>query len=180
MGNRMSTDIGETPKDLLDALDVLRKYLYPEVLEDGMVDGERYKKPDPTIAEKKMWLIVRKDLNLSLEKGCPQSGHGHLTSWVRGLFKVPLVALAYLNEAQPKITVGVKNETQLLKAFRLCQEASLPCVLIKDAGRTVFPEPTFTVVCVGPCLHEQLPKFVGDLNLLKTQKPKDVGMPETI
>jgi peptidyl-tRNA hydrolase len=163
-------DNAAPPQDLLDAIEVLRRYIHPEVLADEPIDGGKYQVRDPDMPEKKMWLIVRTDIKMRIEKGMPQAGHGVLTSWVRGLFQNPIVALGYLNEAQPKISVRVKKESDLHKAYRLCQEAGLPSVLIKDAARTFFSEPTFTVACVGPCYKSDLPKFVRNLQLLVTEE----------
>jgi peptidyl-tRNA hydrolase len=160
------------PQDLLDALDVLKRYIDPAVLSDGAIDGSKHQVPDPNVPEKKMWVLVRTDIKMPVEKGMPQAGHGFLVSWIRGLFQNPAVALGYLNEAQPKISVRIKKEADLHKAYRLCQEANLPSVLILDAARTWFPEPTYTVVCVGPCLRSDLPRFVEKLQLLVTEKPK--------
>jgi peptidyl-tRNA hydrolase len=171
----MTTDLIDTstpPQDLMDALEVVRRYVNPAVLSDGAIDGSKHQVPDPNTPEKKMWILVRTDIKMPIEKGMPQAGHGFLVSWVRGLFQNPVVALGYLNEAQPKISVRIKKEADLHKAYRLCQEANLPSVLIMDAARTWFPDPTYTVVCVGPCLRSELPKFVEKLQLLVTEKPK--------
>lgn len=165
--------VDDTPDDLKAALAVLSRYIDPSILIDGDVDGEKHQVPENRSSEKKMWIIVRKDIGMHVEKGFPQVGHGFLNSWIRGLFINPVVALAYITDAQPKISVGVKSESELLKAYRLCQEAALPCVIIKDAARTFFLEPTYTVVCVGPCLMQELPRFVSSLRLLKTDKPPE-------
>lgn len=167
-----TTQGGSYPQEFFDALDVIRRYIDPAVLSDGAIDGSKHQVPDPGVPEKKMWILVRTDIKMLVEKAMPQAGHGFLVSWVRGLFQNPVVALGYLNEAQPKISVRIKNESDLLKAYSLCQEANLPSVLIMDAARTFFPEPTYTVVCVGPCLRSDLPKFVKNLQLLVTEKPK--------
>lgn len=164
-------DSAAPPQDMLAAIEVLRRYIHPEVLADEPVDGGKFQVPDPNAPEKKMWVIVRTDLKMRIEKGMPQAGHGFLTSWVRALFQNPSVALAYLNEAQPKISVRVKKEADLQKAYKLCQEAGLPSVLIKDAARTFFTEPTYTVAVVGPCLKDDLPKYVRNLQLLVTEEP---------
>lgn len=165
-------DSAAPPQDLLGALDVIKRYIDPAVLSDGAIDGSKHRVPDPAVPEKKMWVLVRTDIKMPIEKGMPQAGHGFLVSWLRGLFQNPVVALGYLNEAQPKISVRIKKESDLHKAYRLCQEANLPSVIIQDAARTWFPEPTYTVVCVGPCFRSDLPKFVKDLQLLVTEKPK--------
>jgi peptidyl-tRNA hydrolase, PTH2 family len=170
----MQLNSTKVPDDLASAVEVLRRYLSPGVVA-GFVDGELHQTPDANTPEKKMWLIVRTDIDMPVEKAMPQAGHGYLTSWVRGLLANPQVALAYLNEAQAKISVRVKSEAQLLKMYALCEEAGLPCILIKDAARTYFPEPTYTVACVGPCLITDLPVKVAKLRLLGESASKDAG-----
>lgn len=170
----MQTISKKIPDDLAAAVDVLRRFLSPDVVE-GLVDGGLHQTADANAPEKKMWLIVRTDIDMPVEKAMPQAGHGYLTSWVRGLLSNPEVALAYLNEAQSKISVRVKSEAQLLKMYALCEEAGLPCILIKDAARTFFPEPTYTVACVGPCLITDLPVKVAKLRLLGESASKAAG-----
>ncbi len=154
------------------AVSVVADYLPPFLRGDGNLQGEARDPNLPMTEERKMWLIVRKDINMLPEKAMAQAGHGFLTSWLRALITVPDAAIAYLDQAQPKITVGVDNEEQLIKAHEACKGAGLPSVLVRDAGRTFFPEPTNTVVCVGPCFQKQLPPAVKRLRLLKTEPVK--------
>jgi peptidyl-tRNA hydrolase len=45
-------------------------------------------------------------------------------------------------------------------------EAGILTYKVTDAGRTVFPEPTVTVLSCGPAYYEDLPKYVQRFNLL--------------
>lgn len=149
---------------------LLSLYLPAHFGGDGKLEGEEA--AVPVEEERKMWLIVRKDL-LKLDipgvfsKMLGQSGHGFLNSWIRGLLKSSEETVDYLQIAQPKIVVGVNNEAQLIKAYEAAEAAGLPCALIKDAARTVFTEATYTVACVGPCYRDELPKRVEKLQLLQ-------------
>ena len=67
----------------------------------------------------------------------------------------------------PKITYGAKNEAALRRALEECQAVGIPAHLVTDEGRTVFPEPTVTVLGIGPCRRSDLPPFVGKMQLLK-------------
>lgn len=133
-----------------------------------LATGRVYGTPQGPADELKMWLIVRRDLNMPIEKGYPQAGHGYLTCYAITRELNPEVAISYVNSSQAKISVGVKSEDELLKAFEACREAGLVACLVKDAARTVFNEETYTVACVGPCKRDELPKRVKKLQLLKS------------
>jgi peptidyl-tRNA hydrolase len=113
--------------------------------------------------ELRIWCAVRTDLDIPIGKFGTQTGH----AFVAALWAAPEeIAREYMSEAgQAKIVVRVKNEFQLLKAYEACKAAGLTAVLVRDAGRTVFPEPTYTTMAVGPCRMADLPKSVGRLQL---------------
>lgn len=125
--------------------------------------------------ELKMWLVVRGDIQMSMGKLAAQAGHGFCTA-LREATVLDSIAKAtgnggytveeYFQNSQPKITVVAKNLAALERVHRECTEASLPCSFITDEGRTEFPEPTATVVGIGPCRFSELPKYVQRLRLL--------------
>lgn len=126
--------------------------------------------------ELKMWLIVRQDLNMPAGKLAAQAGHGFMNAAFALLAKSdpsnfdcePTRRLReYMSGSHPKIVVRVKDERELTRAYDEASEANLSPVIIIDEGRTVFGEPTPTVVCVGPCYKEELPKFIQRLQLYK-------------
>ena len=59
-----------------------------------------------------------------------------MTEWIFGIFA--------------KIVCSVETETDLLLAYKLAQDAGLPCALIQDMGATEFHGvPTYTTVALG-------------------------------
>ena len=113
--------------------------------------------------ELKMWLLVRKDLPISIGKGLIQSGHAIGTCMVNAAMKNPELVKTYLSHAQPKISVGVKNQNELETCITLCREAGIEATMVTDAARTEFTEPTMTFGAVGPCYRDDLPKRVKRL-----------------
>lgn len=129
--------------------------------------------------ELKMWLVVRGDIVIPKGKLAAQAGHGFCTAMRAALesdawgkatdesgYHVGVVD-RYFEQNQPKITVVAKNLAALERAYKECMDEMLPCSFIVDEGRTVFPEPTATVVGIGPCLRSELPKFVQRFQLMK-------------
>lgn len=142
--------------------------------EAGLVQDLRTEVPDKNTknAELKIWIIVRKDLKLSLGKFGPQAAHAAGTCMVFTDRKDRSVTDTYLSQAQPKITVGVDDEAELVKAFEICRAAGLVAVLVKDAGRTELEGKTLTVCAVGPCLRSDLPGPVKRLQAIKPPSPE--------
>lgn len=120
--------------------------------------------------EMKIWIIARKDVELSKGKFGAQTGHAAGTCMVLTERSNSGNTDLYLSLGQPKITVGVENEEELVKCFRLCREAMLVAVLVQDAGRTELDGKTYTVAAVGPCLRSELP---GPVKRLRTLRESD-------
>lgn len=121
---------------------------------------------DDLSTELRMVLIVRQDLLMGIGKAMGQAGHAFTMTLLLAQERIPEVVEDYLTDAQPKIVVGCKNLAALLRAQDECRDAGLVCVLVRDAGRTVFPEPTDTCMGIGPCRRIDLPKFVQRMRLL--------------
>jgi len=133
---------------------------------------------DNPVNELKMWLVVRKDLRTIDDKPIPkgklagQSGHAfeRLTARIfRTGGKLLETYEQYERDNTPKIIVTCKNLAALERAERECEAAGIATYKVTDAGRTVFPEPTTTVLALGPYLRNDLPKFVKDLQLMKEE-----------
>jgi len=125
---------------------------------------------EPTAqSELKMWLVVRKDFEIPKGKLAGQSGHAFegITRVCLGTTGWRETYAKYVEHNTPKIVVVCKNLDALERAERECIEANILTYKVTDAGRTVFPEPTVTVMAVGPCYFEQLPKFVQRFQLMK-------------
>jgi len=114
--------------------------------------------------EIRMWAAVRMDIPMPKGKIGNQAGHAYVAAFARAPRDV---AEAYMSTpAQAKIVVGVKNEAELLKMHALCREAGLPAAVVRDQGRTVFGERTYTTMGVGPCRFVDLPRQFQRLRLL--------------
>nr|WP_250808524.1 peptidyl-tRNA hydrolase [Neorhizobium tomejilense] len=108
-------------------------------------------------ADLKIWILARKDLDLSLGKFGPQAAHAAGTCMVISDRRDNSLVDDYLSQGQTKITVGVEDEDDLRKHIELCREAMLVTVLVQDAGRTELEGKTVTLGAVGPCLRSDLP-----------------------
>jgi PTH2 family peptidyl-tRNA hydrolase len=120
--------------------------------------------------EVKIWIALRRDLNMPAGKASAQAGHAVATvlidqiqndvddrNWAR--------IQNYMQASQAKIVVAVDGLSELEEIKRLCDLGGLAASLIVDEGRTFFSEPTATCLAVGPCLRADLPPVMRDLRL---------------
>lgn len=120
--------------------------------------------------ELKMWLVVRGDLEIPAPKLAGQSGHAfeRLTSLIYETGgKLLETYQQYVRDNTPKIVVRCKNLAAMDRAKEECDAVGIANYRIVDAGRTVFSEPTPTVLALGPCYRSELPKFVERFQLMK-------------
>jgi PTH2 family peptidyl-tRNA hydrolase len=133
---------------------------------NGLVIDCRTEVPDRD-AELKIWIFARKDLPLTLGKFGAQSAHAAGTCMVLSDRRNSIDIDGYLSQGQPKITVAVDDEAELIKCVNLCKSEMLVSVLVQDAGRTELEGKTLTIGAVGPCLKADLPKAVKRLQTFK-------------
>ena len=117
-----------------------------------------------------MWLVVRADIEMPKGKLAIQSGHAfeRLTAYIHetgGALKTTYDM--YVEHNTPKIAVKCKNLDALERARKELDAVGIASYVVTDAGRTVFTEPTVTVMALGPCYRSELPKFVDRFQLLK-------------
>lgn len=132
----------------------------------------------------KQLIIVRKDLEMPVGKLAAQVSHASLLSFLNSLDKTnekneriennqeifilnkDNYSYDWLHGSFAKVTLGVKNENQLLKYKKIAEENDIPFALITDEGRTCFDgEPTITCLGVGPYENDTLDKFFKKLRL---------------
>ena len=141
----------------------LRAAFEGDVRDDRPVDTDPSKDP-------RMWLFVRKDLVIPLEKLIAQGAHVAVTCAVNEYRKGNAALVDdWMSRGQAKITKRAKSEDELRKVYDLCREAGISAAIVTDSGRTFFDEPTVTMAAVGPCLREKLPKAVDRLQVLKAE-----------
>jgi peptidyl-tRNA hydrolase len=71
----------------------------------------------------------------------------------------------WFNQNFTKVVLRCDDEEQLLQIAEEAKEAGLMNCLIKDAGNTVFNEPTHTCVGIGPATAEELQAITGHLKM---------------
>ena len=118
------------------------------------------------MAELKMWIAVRADLDMPVGKLCAQVGHGVASTLMAALQADPQNVADYFSNSQTKIAVRVNSEVELIRVHDEARQIGIPTALIMDAGRTIFAEPTRTVCAFGPCEPEKLTGFLKRLRLL--------------
>ena len=125
--------------------------------------------------ELKMWIVVRTDIEMPIGKAMAQAGHAIQVTTMNAMlhdepnhpfYKGENRLIQYLKQDMPKISVKAKNLAALDRAYNEAKESGIPCSYIVDHGRTVFAEPTPTVVGIGPCYYDELPKYIQRLQLL--------------
>lgn len=116
----------------------------------------------------KMYCVVSleavKKMGGNRGKMMAQAGHAFLHAWWDALENYPEDAVAYRDSTHArKITVAVETEEELRRLEeryeRICGVS-----LVKDAGFTVFSEPTVTCLGIGPI---EATKVGEDLKALK-------------
>ena len=75
----------------------------------------------------------------------------------------------WLEEEFTKICLMVDSEEELLRIYEIVKAnlTGIPHALIKDAGHTVFKDPTITCLGIGPWYSEVLDSFTGKLKLYR-------------
>jgi PTH2 family peptidyl-tRNA hydrolase len=120
----------------------------------------------PPPEEYKMWLAVRQDIILSPGKFGAQIGHAYGRLYLQAFSETRADFLKYLANNEPKISVKVTSEAQLLRVEDEANRAGIPCQLIRDAGRSEIAAGTATVCAFGPALRSTLPPFLKRLQTL--------------
>ena len=105
-------------------------------------------------------------MNGNRGKMCAQAGHAYLHSFWDSEKRFPETAQAYRHSDHArKITLVVDTEEELVELYKsyhgLCGVA-----LIKDAGFTVFNEPTITCLGIGPIHQDDVGEDLKSLRLL--------------
>jgi peptidyl-tRNA hydrolase len=128
---------------------------------------------DHTPPELRMYIVVRSDIEIPFGKLAPQAGHAFTNALEDARKRAPERHAAYLGNGdnrhlttgQTKIALRGKmaDVTAILAEL---EAAGIPHCLVRDEGRTVFPEPTVTCLAFGPCLADERPKRAKKLQLL--------------
>jgi len=94
-----------------------------------------------------------------------QAGHAFLHSFWDAELRFPEDAQAYKDSDHAvKITVRVNTEAELIELYRKYTTVT-GTTLVKDAGFTIFAEPTITCAGIGPISPELIDEDLSTLRL---------------
>lgn len=112
-----------------------------------------------------MCMEAIKKINGVRGKMITQGGHAYLHAFWDAQARFPDDAEGYAKSAHPlKITVRVDTEEELLDLLEAYRE-TCGVSLVKDAGFTVFKEPTITCLGIGPIHKDKVGDDLKALNL---------------
>lgn len=117
--------------------------------------------------ERKLYAIIRKDLDMPKGKMAAQAGHAYLNSF--------LEADPQIQQDYQKDGIGTKiclegSLIQIKNTYAKAKAAGLPCSLIRDSGHILLPffdgNPIVTALGIGP-LNKDEAKIVKKYELVK-------------
>lgn len=110
----------------------------------------------------------------NLGKLSAQAGHAYVHAWWDALERFPRAARQYRwSQQAAKVCLWVSETGELQDLYDLF-EPHCGVTHVKDAGRTVFKEPTVTFVGVGPITKAQFEEIAPGLKPLNNMKPRPV------
>ncbi|HEX9804390.1 MAG TPA: aminoacyl-tRNA hydrolase [Candidatus Dojkabacteria bacterium] len=132
---------------------------------------------DETIRVKQV-IVIRKDLKMPKGKLAAQVAHASLGAFLskghRNIVSEMVIPLdetnkPWLDKEFTKICLAVNSEEELLKIYKIVKAnlSGIPHALIKDAGHTIFKEPTLTCLGIGPWYSEVIDSFTRQLKLYR-------------
>jgi PTH2 family peptidyl-tRNA hydrolase len=68
---------------------------------------------------------------------------------------------SWFNHEFTKIVVKCTDEAHLLEIYNRVRDSDVMHALIKDAGHTMFTEPTYTCLGIGPANHVVIDELIG-------------------
>jgi PTH2 family peptidyl-tRNA hydrolase len=111
----------------------------------------------------KQVILVRADLKMPKGKLAVQVAHASVDAVLSSRKK--LVKL-WKSEGMKKICLKVKDLAELNSYVNQAQIEGLNTAVIRDAGKTVFKEPTITCAAIGPENSEKVDKVTKELKML--------------
>ena len=108
-----------------------------------------------------LYAIYRQDLEMPPGKLAAQTGHAYVNAWDKAKEQCPDIAAQYKGTGNgTKICMYAKNLGQLIRAYRDCVAAGIPCDLIIDRGDILPPHfdgnPIITGLGFGPAYADEV------------------------
>lgn len=119
-----------------------------------------------------MYGIFRQDLDMTAGKLCAQSGHTFEMAYKNAEIERPDVTSQYKGTGNgTKICMLARNLGQLIRAYRDCQTAKIPCRLIIDRGSIMLPHfdgnPIITALGIEPVYKDEIAHITKRYKLIK-------------
>lgn len=119
-----------------------------------------------------MYAIFRSDLDMTPGKLSAQAGHAYQMSYDKAVRERPEITSQYKGSGNgTKISMYAKNLGQLIRAYRECQAAKIPCELIIDRGHILLPhfdgKPIITALGIGPAYRDEMAHITKRYTMLK-------------
>lgn len=131
----------------------------------------------------KQVIVVRKDLKMGVGKTAAQASHASMKIFfdrIEEIYHDARMDKPYrmnIEDITPKmkewiegiftkVVVGCDDEAHLFELKKEAEKNGLPVSLVKDAGLTVFNEPTYTCIAIGPDDSDKIDEVTGELNLI--------------
>jgi peptidyl-tRNA hydrolase len=112
----------------------------------------------------KQVIVVNQALNLPPGKLAAQVAHAAVGGLLRASREQQM---AWLNAGMPKVVLRCEDEAAMLRLAAQAEEAGLPTMLVRDAGRTVVEAGTPTCVGIGPGDILTVDAITGTLKLVR-------------
>lgn len=110
-----------------------------------------------TVFDPVMYIAMRADLKIPKGKAAVQAAHAAVGVYVETLRLCEIkdwpdreIIAKWIDGLQTKICIKAKDLNAIHDLETWCKNNSVPYCVIRDAGRTVFPEPTVTCIGIGP------------------------------
>lgn len=119
-----------------------------------------------------MYAIFRQDLEMTAGKLASQSGHAFDMTHDRAKIERPDITSQYKGSGNgTKICMWAKNLGQLIRAYRDCQAANIPCEIIIDRNAIMLPHfdgnPIITALGIGPAYKDEMAHITKRYTLIK-------------
>ena len=120
----------------------------------------------------KQVIVVRKDLKMPPGKVASQVAHA-ASAFLQQCFKrgyaltdLPEPMQHWLNGPPSRVILTCPDGDTFVGLRQSCLDAGIEHVVICDAGRTFFDQPTDTTLAIGPWWSEDIDAITGGLKLL--------------
>ena len=126
----------------------------------------------------KQVIVVRKDIDMPKGKLAAQVSHASMGAMLQLMrsddgnayhfdVKENCGASKWLNGSFTKIVLYCDSLEEMLEIHDKAKENNLNACLIEDEGRTVFNEPTYTCLGLGPDFNEKFDGITSHLKMVR-------------